>query len=81
MDGVTNLPGEPSERPETAEARGLWLAREAAMIVEAEAELAAGQGIPQAGANAWLDSLGRIDRCRSPRGLDAHPHLRASAPQ
>jgi hypothetical protein len=57
MDGASNLQGEPSERPETAEARRLRLAREAEMIAEAEAELAAGLGIPQAEANAWLDSL------------------------
>jgi hypothetical protein len=43
--------------PETPEARQRRLAREAEMIAEAEAELAAGQGISQAEANAWLDSL------------------------
>lgn len=57
MDGAPNLQDDPPDRPETAEARRLRVAREAVMIADAEAELAAGLGISQADANAWLDSL------------------------
>ena len=55
MDGAPQLQDDPPERPETAETRRLLIAREAVLI--AEAELAAGLGIPQAEANALLDSL------------------------
>jgi hypothetical protein len=57
MDGTPNLQDDPPDRPETVESRRLRIAREAVLIAEAEAELAAGLGIPQAEANAWLDSL------------------------
>jgi hypothetical protein len=44
-----------ASRPETPAERERRLAREAEAI--AEAELAAGRGVSQADANAWLDSL------------------------
>lgn len=57
MDIAPDRQDEPPNRPETAEERRERLTWEAEMIAEAEAELAAGQGISQADANAWLDSL------------------------
>ena len=69
---------EPPNRPETAEERRERLTWEAEMIAEAEAELAAGQGISQADANAWLDSWTLTGPCRSHRGLDPELDLRAA---
>lgn len=57
MDDLTGMPEGGAPSHETAEVRRRRLAWEAERIAEAEAELAAGQGISQADANAWLDSL------------------------
>ena len=57
MESAATPHDDTTDLPETAEARRLRIVREAVLIAEAEAELAAGLGIPQAEANAWLDSL------------------------
>ena len=56
MDTVPNPQEDLAEHepPEQRRHRLLW---EAEAIAEAEAELAAGHGISQGDANAWLDSL------------------------
>ncbi len=56
MDGTANPQDDIPGRPETAEARRLRLAREAELIAEAEAELAAGLGRTGADLAAWLDA-------------------------
>ena len=54
MDGTTNLQGDPTDRPETADARRRRLAWEAVAIAEARAQLDAGQGRTGADLDAWL---------------------------
>ena len=56
MNVADHLHGAPPDRPETAEARRLRIAREAVMIAEARAQLDAGQGRTGADLDAWLDA-------------------------
>jgi predicted transcriptional regulator len=53
------LPGDsaPAAR-ESAEAKGLRLAWEAARIAEARADIAAGRTVDSAKVKAWIDSIG-----------------------
>jgi hypothetical protein len=48
----------PSSREETAEAKAQRIAREAEMIAEARASVAAGRVVSLEAVSAWIDSLG-----------------------
>jgi hypothetical protein len=52
---------------ETAEAHRLRLAREAAMLAEAEAQLASGEAVPLEALEAWLDRLEQDEAAPLPR--------------
>ena len=58
MDQPVPAAGQPGDAPETPEQRQARLAREAEMIAEAEAELAAGQSISLEAIKAWVASWG-----------------------
>ena len=53
--------------PETPEARARRLAREAEMIAEADASIAAGHLIDAAEIDAWIDSIGTDHELPPPR--------------
>ena len=58
MNVVTNPQRDRPGRPETAEERRARLDREAVMIAEAEADVAAGRVVSLEDVEAWIDSLG-----------------------
>ena len=55
------------DAPETAAEKRRRLAREAEMIAEAEADIAAGRLIDEAEIDAWIDSIGTDHELPPPR--------------
>jgi len=56
--GTTNLETGNTSHPETEASRQRRLAREAKMIAEADADVAAGRLVDEAEVDAWIDSIG-----------------------
>jgi predicted transcriptional regulator len=53
---LSDLQGDPPDRPETAEARRLRLGLEAEMIAQARASAASGRVVSLEAVEAWVDS-------------------------
>jgi predicted transcriptional regulator len=58
MNGIREPRQTPAVRDDAAEDYRLRLAREAALIAEAEADVAAGNTVSLEDIEAWIDSLG-----------------------
>jgi hypothetical protein len=56
--GTTDLRTDNTPHPETESGRQRRLAREAKMIAEADADIAAGRLVDEADVDAWIDSIG-----------------------
>jgi predicted transcriptional regulator len=56
--GTMNLETNNTPHPETESGRQRRLAREAKMIAEADADVAAGRLVDEADVDAWIDSIG-----------------------
>jgi predicted transcriptional regulator len=56
--GTTNLETDNTQHPETESGRRRRLTREAKMIAEADADIAAGRLVDAAEVDAWIDSAG-----------------------